>query len=203
MVGSLFLIRSEGFFPIARNYFYETIVLGFPTEFIWMCREKWHEKGFIKLFYQHIHDADREMCCMWMWNFVGKFERWEGKGSQNSFDKFFPNFALIVVAAEIMILRIQQKVFNPQKGKKRRFPSARGGRHECHDEINLITNELNLICLLAIFQVIKITKTSWRISLFNLRFEGNGDEFYEPVTSSPRDGNDEISLEKSQSVRFI
>lgn len=135
--------------------------------------------------------------------FVGKFERWEGKGSQNSFDKFFPNFALIVVAAEIMILRIQQKVFNPQKGKKRRFPSARGGRHECHDEINLITNELNLICLLAIFQVIKITKTSWRISLFNLRFEGNGDEFYEPVTSSPRDGNDEISLEKSQRVHFI
>lgn len=77
-----------------------------------------------------------------------------------------PISALIVVAAEIMISGIHVAIkgaknfSNPRQAQTKEGETLiRARDYECHDEINLITNELNLICLLAIFQVIKITKT--------------------------------------------
>lgn len=50
------------------------------------------------------------------------------------------------------------KVFRVKEKKREREKGVNGMR-EWDDEINLITNELNLICLLAIFKVIKLTRT--------------------------------------------
>lgn len=105
-----------------------------------MFREKWPEKGFIKLFYQHSHVSMSSRNCAW-----------EKKVAVGWFSS-----SLINVATETASDTNHNKNFSTLERVK--F-SVSPGRERCHDEINLITKELNLICLLAIFQVIKITET--------------------------------------------
>jgi hypothetical protein len=77
--------------------------------------------------------------------------------------KFSPNFSSLTFLVRATTKKKFQILNPPKGGKMKKFIEFLEGEkkeaNECHDEINLITNKLNLICLLAIFQVIKITRT--------------------------------------------